>query len=337
MMRRLLVPFLAGIMILVAFNLFSEDENVNKVIARLGDKVITQKDVEKEMSERRSQYPVRNIPGMPEDEKLKQERFVVNRYLERLIILDEAKQKGLDVTNAEIQEKVDMIKSRFPDEKTFEMVLSRQKATVKDLEDRIRETMTIARVMDSITPTTPTVTVEEIKKFYDDNPTRFKKNEEVRASHILVKVDKGASEAEKKEAREKIEDIRKRLEKGEDFAKLAEEYSDCPSGKRSGGDLDWFGRGRMVPAFEKAAFSLEKGKISDIVATDFGFHIIKVTEKKEAGTISLDEIKQELEDEMIHEIRVKNFMDWLQKEKKNRVVFMDSKYEEQEEKTEQEK
>jgi parvulin-like peptidyl-prolyl isomerase len=96
-------------------------------------------------------------------------------------------------------------------------------------------------------------------------PGRFMK--EVKASHILVKT---KSEAEK---------ILDELKKGASFSKLAQQHSECPS-KKKGGDLGWFGRGRMVPEFEKAAFSLKKGELSDIVKTQFGYHIIKVTDTK---------------------------------------------------------
>lgn len=117
------------------------------------------------------------------------------------------------------------------------------------------------------------VSEDEVKRRFQANPGE----EEVRASHVLLKVeDPGKEEEVKKQAEKVLQEARK----GADFAKLAEKYSEDPSGKGSGGDLGYFGRGRMVPEFEKVAFSLPVGQISDLVKTQYGYHIIKVTDKR---------------------------------------------------------
>jgi len=144
------------------------------------------------------------------------------------------------------------------------------------------------------------VTPEEVKAFYDGNPDLFKTPEMVRASHILVKVDKEASGEEKAKALAKIKAIEKRIKSGEDFALVAKEVSDCPS-KDDGGDLNFFHKGQMVPPFEKAAFSLKPGETSDIVETEFGYHIIKLTDRKTAGTMSFDEVKSRIEQHLKNE------------------------------------
>ena len=144
------------------------------------------------------------------------------------------------------------------------------------------------------------VTPQEVKAFYDGNPDIFKTPEMVRASHILVKVEEGASGEDKAKALEKIKTIQKRLQSGEDFAKVAQEVSDCPS-KDDGGDLNFFHKGQMVPPFEKAAFALKPGETSDIVETEFGYHIIKLTDKKEAGTMSFDDVKSRIQQQLINE------------------------------------
>jgi peptidyl-prolyl cis-trans isomerase C len=116
----------------------------------------------------------------------------------------------------------------------------------------------------------------------------------VRASHVLVKVDKTATAEQKAQALEKIKAVQKRIQSGEDFAKVAKEVSDCPS-KDNGGDLNFFQKGQMVAPFENAAFSMKPGQTSDIVETEFGYHIIKVTDQKAAGTMSFDEVKPRIE------------------------------------------
>jgi peptidyl-prolyl cis-trans isomerase C len=141
------------------------------------------------------------------------------------------------------------------------------------------------------------ITDDETKKYYDENPKKFETPEQVRASHILTKLEltdpnTDPNEAKAK-AREKTQDLLKQIKDGADFAELAKAHSTCPSAA-SGGDLDFFPRGRMAPAFEKAAFELEVGKVSDIVETEFGYHIIKVTDHKDAGVILYEQTKDNI-------------------------------------------
>ncbi len=134
------------------------------------------------------------------------------------------------------------------------------------------------------------VSEEEMKAYYDNHKDSFKQDEQVSARHILIKLDKTASPAEVKKATEKIKGILAKARAGKDFGKLAEKYSEGPSAA-TGGDLGWFGRGAMVPAFEETAFALKKGEVSDPVRTEFGLHIIKVDDRKAARTLSFDKVK----------------------------------------------
>ncbi len=134
------------------------------------------------------------------------------------------------------------------------------------------------------------VTDEEIKDYYDKNEDLYLTPERVRAKHILIEVKKGAHPAEVSNAWEKARKIRRRVLEGEDFSKVAMEVSDCPSGPQ-GGDLGFFQSGQMVPSFERAAFNLGKNEISDVVRTEFGFHIIKLSDKIPQRRQSFNEVK----------------------------------------------
>jgi len=136
---------------------------------------------------------------------------------------------------------------------------------------------------------------QQVSDYYDDNLEMFKQEEEVRASHILFKVNREATEEEENKIKEKALSILERARAGEDFAALAKEYSEGPTGEK-GGDLGYFSKGRMVKPFEEAAFALKKGEISDLVKTSFGYHIIKVEDIKEARTKTLDEARKQITD-----------------------------------------
>jgi peptidyl-prolyl cis-trans isomerase D len=138
-----------------------------------------------------------------------------------------------------------------------------------------------------------TISPQDIETYYNSNIQQFQTPEQVRASHILLKTE-GKDEAA---VRKQAEDILKQVKApGADFAALAKKYSEDDGSKENGGDLDYFPRGRMVPEFEQAAFSMQPGQISDLVKSQFGFHIIKVVDKKPAATRTLDEVRPQIQD-----------------------------------------
>ncbi len=132
---------------------------------------------------------------------------------------------------------------------------------------------------------------ERIQEAYDKRKDEFDKPEQVRARHILIR--KGEDESEE-EARARIDAARARVEAGEDFALVATELSEDPGSKERGGDLDFFGRGRMVKEFEDVAFSLEPGVLSDVVESSFGYHVIQVEEKKAAELVTFEQAREQI-------------------------------------------
>ena len=138
------------------------------------------------------------------------------------------------------------------------------------------------------------VTPTEVQSYYNGNITQYQTPEQVRASHILLNT-AGKDEAA---VRKQAEDILQQVKAGADFAELAKKYSEDEGSKPNGGDLDYFSRGRMVPEFEAAAFALEVGQVSDLVKSQFGFHIIRVVDKKPAVTRSLDEVRPQIEEQL---------------------------------------
>jgi peptidyl-prolyl cis-trans isomerase D len=137
-----------------------------------------------------------------------------------------------------------------------------------------------------------TVSPQDVKRHYEDNPQQFSTPEQVRASHILLKTEGKDEAAVKKQA----EELLAKIKGGADFAALATKVSEDTGSAEKGGDLDFFGRGAMVKPFEDKAFSLQPGEVSDVVQSEHGFHIIKVTDKKAATTRALDDARVQIED-----------------------------------------
>ncbi|PRX27697.1 peptidyl-prolyl cis-trans isomerase C/foldase protein PrsA [Orenia metallireducens] len=133
------------------------------------------------------------------------------------------------------------------------------------------------------------ITEEEVENYYEENKSKFKRPARVKARHILVTTDDKTDQ----EAKAKAKEVINKLKEGADFATLAKEYSEGPSAE-NGGDLGYFSKGQMVPAFEQAAFNLQVDEISEPVKTKFGYHIIKVEDKQEAEIVSLADAKEKI-------------------------------------------
>ena len=195
----------------------------------------------------------------------------------------------------EIVAKLAQGKARFKDEESFVKAIKELGMDEKDLREYTRRDLLIGHFVETNLMPKVVVSETEIRAFYDKNQDKFNQDETVRASHILIGVDDKASADERKKAQAKAEKLYKELLGGADFAALAKANSTCPSNQQ-GGDLGFFGKGQMVPAFEKAAYALKPGEISPVVETRFGYHIIKLTERKPAAATEFKDAKARIEE-----------------------------------------
>lgn len=216
-------------------------------------------------------------------------RDVLEQLVSYHLLVQETKTRKIVVTDADLSGQLAQIKQQFPSEDEFTKALASQNLTIASLTEQMRQDMALSKLVES--EVKPQIKVEEtdIKQFYDQNPDRFQEPESIRASHILFKLDPGATDVQKKESRQKAEDVLKQVKNGGDFAALAKEHSDDGSAAQ-GGDLNFFGRGQMVPPFETAAFALKSGETSEIVESQFGYHIIKLTDRRPSRTVPLADV-----------------------------------------------
>jgi peptidyl-prolyl cis-trans isomerase C len=191
------------------------------------------------------------------------------------------------------------IRSRFPDEQAFNAALAEQKLTVEKVRTQNRQEMAVTKLLQAEVEAKSAVTPADVEKAYRENPDAFKVPEQVRASHILIKVDEGADAAMKADALGRANSVLKSAKAGKDFAALAKEFSQDPGSAAQGGDLGFFPPGQMVGPFNDVAFSLRPGTISGIVETQFGYHIIKVVEKKPGRTVPLEEARTQIEQRLL--------------------------------------
>jgi peptidyl-prolyl cis-trans isomerase C len=194
----------------------------------------------------------------------------------------------------QIEDKLAQGRAKFSNEQDFAKAIKELEMDEKDLRDYTRRDLVITNFVEKTIVPTVKLAEDDARKFYDQNPDKFTRSESVRASHILIGLDAKASVDDKKKAREKAEKLRKELAGGADFAALAKGNSTCPSSQQ-GGDLGYFGKGQMVAPFEQAVLALKPGEISDVVETQFGYHVIKLIEKKAAEKAEFKDVRPQIE------------------------------------------
>lgn len=217
-------------------------------------------------------------------------QFVLGQLISAELLYQMASKTPVPDLDKKVEDGLARLKARFKTEEEYRKGLTQQDMQEKELRELIRRNEIIKNHIDQTFVAKVVVSDQEVREFYDKNPETFTMPEQLRARHILITVDPKASDADKKKARTKAEELLKQLKAGADFDKLARENSGCPSSK-NGGDLGYFSKGQMVKPFEDAAWALKPGELSGVVETQFGYHIIKLTEKRAPDKIPFDSIK----------------------------------------------
>lgn len=231
---------------------------------------------------------------IPSDQRDEFEWDVLNELINRELIVQEAKAKGAPDVEAKVVAEINRVESQVGGPQQLDAALAESGLTRADYQARLRDNFIVQHAMEQWVAQTSPPTDAELQSFYDEHREQFHEPAMVRARHILVRVMPQATPEEKAAKKAQIEAIRTRLVEGEDFAKLAREFSEDTGSARNGGDLGFFPQGVMVPEFDVAAFTLEPNQLSDVITTQFGYHILQVTEKKPGRDVPLEEVKDRL-------------------------------------------
>ena len=266
-------------------------EEAAVVVAKVNGTDITEGEIQKVLGMFRKQMGGRVPPEQFEAALPRLRERIVEELVMRQIMLGEVAKQGISLSDSEFAEIKNELAAELPPGTTLDAYMAETGTT----ETEMREQMAVRKMIMAKAESVAKPSDEEIQKFYDENKEGFTQGESVAASHILIKVDPTDDEAAKTAKRARLEDLRKQILAGADFAELAQANSDCPSAS-SGGDLGSFGRGQMVPEFEDAAFSQPVGSVGEIVETQFGFHLVKVTEHLEAKATDFGEAKTRISD-----------------------------------------
>ncbi len=261
------------------------------------------------------QKEMRDNPDIQTSKDLAARREVRKKVLDYLIdqelIVQEGKEAGLEPQQEQIDTEFEKIRERFPSQDAFEQVMKKQNMTAERLREIIGRAFIVKNLLEAkVKPLAKPVTDKEVADYYQAHKGEFTDPEEVRARHILIKLSSGASDEEKAYAKKEMQAILEEVRSGADFAELAKKHSQCPSAIR-GGDLGYFARGDMVKPFEETAFALEPGQSSEIVETEYGYHIIRLEDKKPGRQLELEEVSEEIKKELQEkemDIALKNWL-----------------------------
>ncbi|WP_456432149.1 peptidylprolyl isomerase [Thermosulfuriphilus sp.] len=265
----------------------AKEKEGDKVLAKVGPYELTESALEAQVAEMPAQVQVL-LAHQPE---LKKE--LVNRWVEISLLSLEAQKTGL--------ERDPLIRARI--EQARSAILA-QELIRREVLDKVK------------------LDEAEAKRYYQENKTAFGQPEMVRARHILIAIKDPNDQSLKDQARREAEEILARVKAGEDFAALAKQYSDDPGSRAKGGDLGFFSRGEMIEPFEKAAFALKVGQVSGVVESPFGYHIIKVEERRPAEIPSYEKVKKQVRDRALEAKRERVLEKYLDNLKKKYPVSL---------------
>jgi parvulin-like peptidyl-prolyl isomerase len=264
------------------------------------------------------------------ERRLQLQSRVIDDLLRKRLIAQEIERRRIVISPTDIDDRTEIeferiLRQNNLTEEQAAQILQRQGRTLESFKRELRQAVELhlqtERLRDLVVgPIEPTE--QELSAYLEEHREDYDTPEEVHARHILIRVPEGASEAEIAQAKKQIEDIKKELENGADFAELAKKYSQDPGSAPNGGDLGFFRRGQMVKEFEDAAFSLEPGQISDPVRTQFGFHLIKVEEKKPAQHPELAQIRERVLKDYIAAERTRRFEQFYAELKAHAKIFI---------------
>lgn len=210
------------------------------------------------------------------------------------LLYQESQARGIKVSDADVDAEIARSKSQFPDAQSFQTAMKARGMTENDLRRDTRKTMAVNRLLEGGIWKDVTVTPQQLKSFYDSNKESFQHPAQIRVSHILIRVPQNASTADRVAAKKRADALLDQLNAGSDFAALARKESQDASSAAQGGDLGFVAKGEMDSAFEKYAFALKPGQLSDVVSTPYGFDIIKVTDRRDAGYTPLPEVEEQI-------------------------------------------
>ena len=291
---------------------------VDRIIAKVNEKIITQSELEERVFVKMMSLQKANVQPLPSKEKAMYDEL--ERMIEERLLVDAGQKVGLKVDEESITKAINEIKANNGlGEGDLARLLESESKTMEEYKTSIHDQIMISRVVNFEVRKRVTVTNEEVEQYYTQHIKDYWVSEKLKLRHILFLMDNSLPEGDKRIKREKAQLALKRIRSGADFEVIAKEFSEDISAS-TGGDLGVLERGKMVPEFEKAAFLLKEGEVSDLVETPYGLHIIKVDKIIPGQTLPLEKVEASIKDHFMNEKMKVEYREYLAQLKKNAFI-----------------
>lgn len=289
----------------------AQAEIADHIVARVNNEIITLGEVREAGADVFQQIET-ELQGEEQIQKRREiEQEILKKMVEEKLIIYKAKKLKITVGEEEIARSLeDLKKQNSLTDLQLEQLLKQQGLTPEEYRKRIKEQILGSRVVHMEVRSKAQVTDQEIEEYSRKHPGEYLFPEDVRIQQIVLLCDEEADPQTEEKAQIQARYVLDKLKAGEDFAELAKKYSQDPSATE-GGDLSYFKRGELLPPLEEAAFKLKSGEITPIVRTKYGFHILKVVEKREARMPSSTKLREEIKEKLFREKATKLHEEWI--------------------------
>lgn len=322
-----------------------------QAIIKINDGAITEQEYNDMMDKQIAQSPLGGMMDIKGNKDgffyLMTEQRVINQLIVQELLDQEAKARGIKVSGKDVDAEVKRIMDKMGGRDQLMSVLKQNGVSVSDFKKDVKNQVRMQKLANTVGKIK--VSDADCKKFYDKNIDKFKHGEQVRASHILIDANPYRIQQEltsdpkkkytDKELKAKVEEVmaekKAEAEKiakelkadSSKFAAYAQKYSEDPNSAKQGGDLGFFAKDRMVPEFAEAAFKAKPNTIPDVVKTQFGYHILMVTDRRAAGVMPYEKVKSDIKDYLMNEQQIKALDELTQAaKKKSKIEYMDERY-----------
>jgi len=312
--------FLLFVFFLFLYGTFSSSEAVvDRVVAIVNQEIITLSEVEKWVNPLKEEIVTED--RLERRERLQEVyRNVLEKLIEEKLIDQEVKKSGIKVLSKEIEATLEEVKRRnAATQEDLEKALAADGLTLETYKKQIEKGLQRRRLINWSVKVETKVGEKEIRDFYQKNRDRYRPNESYRPSHILFVTPKGATPEEIREIRKKCQAVLEKIKEGGDFGEMALLYSEDASNKDRG-DLGYFKKRELVPAFEREALRLKIGEVSGIVRTESGFHIIKLLDRKGVEPLPFEEVRERVQADYFENELEKAFKQYLSTLKEKSVI-----------------
>jgi peptidyl-prolyl cis-trans isomerase SurA len=309
-----------GLVLLLGGEFSSSEAVVDRVVAVVNQEIITLSEVER--SSQPLQREIQTEDRLERRERVQEVfRMVLERLIEEKLIDQEVKKSGFKVSSREVEEAVEGIKRKNAvNQEQFEKLLAAEGLTFEAFKKEIEKKLLRTKLIKWAVKVEYKAAEKELRDFYQKNADRYQINESYQVGQILFLVQNEATPEEIREIRKRCQRVLERIKEGEDFGEMALHYSEDPGSRKDRGDLGYFKRGELLPALEKEIVRLEIGAVSGIIRTDFGFHILKLLDRKGGEPLPFEEIRTRVQADYYEKEIEKAFEEFLTKLKEKSVI-----------------